>query len=143
RPAAPRRGGLDGGELGRADVRLGLGAAAAEPRLGGEVDDRADLLPELRRHVAVDDLDALGDAGIDRVGERHAGLVGDGLAVDDVLALAVRSLEVEAAVLVFGEAGGGGDDLLHGARGDRRGRLGDVGLVDVDVALAGVGLQLR
>src|SRR5205085_953899 len=107
RPAADRGAGFYGGKLRSTDVRVGLRRAAAESGLRSQVNHRADLLAEFRRHIAVDHLDALRDAGIDGVGEGDAGLIGDGLTVDDVLALTVRALEVEAPVLVLGEAGRG------------------------------------
>lgn len=113
-----------------------------ETRLRDHVHDRADLVAVLGGHVAVDHLHRLGDAGVDRVREGDAGLVGDGLAVDDELSLAVRALEVVAPVLVLRETGGGGDQLLHGPRGDRRRGAEDVGLVDVHVRRRGVRLEL-
>ena len=76
----------------------------AEAGLRDQVNHRARLVTVLRGHVAVDHLDGLRDAGVDRVGERDPGLIGDGLPVHDVLALAVEALEMEAAVLVLGEA---------------------------------------
>ena len=143
RSAADRYAAFEGGEFRGADIGIGLRRAGAEAGLRGQIDHRADFFAEFRRHVAVDDLDALGDAGIDRIRERHAGLIGDRLPVDDVLALAVRALKVETAVLIFREAGRRRDDLLHRSRRDRGRRLRDVRLVDVDVTLAVVGLQLR
>ena len=114
----------------------------AQAGLGGQMDHGARLLAVLRGDVAVDELDGLGDAGIDRVRERHARLVGDGLAVEHVLALAVEALEMEAAVLILREPGRGGEQLLDGAGGDGGRRARDVRLVDVDVRGRGVGLEL-
>ena len=133
---------LVGRVAGRPPVDVGV-PGMGETRLRDHVHDRADLVAVLGGHVAVDHLHRLGDAGVDRVREGDAGLVGNGLAVDDELSLAVRALEVVAPVLVLRETGGGGDQLLHGPRGDRRRGAEDVGLVDVHVRHRGVRLELR
>jgi hypothetical protein len=131
-----------GGGAGRAAVDVAV-KRRAETGLRDQVHDRTDLLAVLGGNAAEDDLHGLRNARIDGVRERHAGLVGYGLAVDHELALAVGALEVVTAVLVLREARRRGDELLHGSRRHRSRRPSDVGLVEVDVRRRGVRLELR
>ena len=140
-PGADGGPALVGGELRITAVDLSL-ERRAERGLRRHVDDGPDLLAVLGGNVPIDDLQGLGDARVERVRERHAGLVGDRLTVDDELRLAVGALEMKPAVLVLGEPGRGGQDLLHGAGRDGGRRPLDVGLVDVDVRHRGVGFEL-
>ncbi len=114
----------------------------AQGGTGGEVDDAVRLLAELGGDAAGDDLDPLGDAGVERIREGDPHLVADRLAVDHQELLRVAALEVVAAVLVLAEAGRGEDDRLEGARGDRRGEAADQRLVDVGVSRGVVRLDL-
>ena len=83
--------------------RTGNGARLVEPRLRGDVDDRGQLAAELRGNAAGHHFRRLHVARVERVGERLGILVGHRHAVDDILNLAVRSADVDPAVLAGNE----------------------------------------